>query len=298
MANNSKNKNQGKLQVAFQGERGAYSEEAVLTYFPPEQVVVKPCRTLYDTFEALQKHKVDYAVVPVENSLEGSINETYDLLLESPLKVCGEIHLRVRHSLIGRPDAKLSDIKTAYSHPQALAQCRAHLRELGVKPVAFYDTAGSVKSLRRRRSKCIAAIASKRAAEIYGMKILREGIEDNQNNYTRFFILGFKDAEPTGEDKTSIVFSAKHVPGALYKALKEFADRNINLTKIESRPTRQKLWEYNFYLDFEGHRTDPKCKQALQALSQKQMLTKILGSYPKAKQQPNNHQNNNGSKNL
>lgn len=285
--------------MAFQGERGAYSEEAVLTYFQPEQVTVKPCKTLYDTFEALQKHKVDYAVVPVENSLEGSINETYDLLLQSPLKVCGEIHLRIKHSLIARPEAKLSDIKTVYSHPQALAQCRAHLRELGVKPVAFYDTAGSVKSLRRRRSNSIAAIASKRAAEIYQMKILREGIEDNTNNYTRFFTLSFKDAEPTGDDKTSIVFSAKHVPGALHKALKEFADRDINLTKIESRPTRQKLWEYNFYLDFEGHRQDPKCKQALDALSQKQMLTKILGSYPKAKQNSQtttkNNNHNHGS---
>ena len=281
--------------MAFQGERGAYSEEAVLTYFQSEQVTVdvKPCRTLYDTFEALQKHKVDYAVVPVENSLEGSINETYDLLLQSPLKVCGEIHLRIKHSLIARPEARLDTVKTVYSHPQALAQCRNYLRKLGVKPVAAYDTAGSVKNLRRRKSDTVAAIASRRAAEIYQMKILAEGIEDNPNNYTRFFTLCFKDAEPTGSDKTSIVFSAKHVPGALYKALKEFADRDINLTKIESRPTRQKLWEYNFYLDFEGHRQDPKCKQALQALSQKQMLTKILGSYPKAKQNQNN--NHNGS---
>ncbi len=291
------NKNQKKIQVAFQGERGAYSEEAVLTYFQYEQVTVKPCRTLYDTFEALEKHRVDYAVVPVENSLEGSVNETYDLLLQSPLKVCGEIHLRIRHSLIARPDAELTDIKTVYSHPQALAQCRNHLRKLGVKPVPFYDTAGSVKSLRRRRSNSIAAIASRRAAEIYQMKILKEGIEDNPNNYTRFFTLSFKDAEPTGSDKTSIVFSAKHVPGALHKALKEFADRDINLTKIESRPTRQKLWEYNFYLDFEGHRKDPKCSQALDSLNHKQMLTKILGSYPKAKQQQNNNQNNNSDSN-
>ena len=280
--------------MAFQGERGAYSEEAVLTYFQSEQVTVdvKPCRTLYDTFEALQKHKVDYAVVPVENSLEGSINETYDLLLQSPLKVCGEIHLRIKHSLIARPEARLDTVKTVYSHPQALAQCRNYLRKLGVKPVAAYDTAGSVKNLRRRKSDTVAAIASRRAAEIYQMKILAEGIEDNPNNYTRFFTLSTQDAQPTGSDKTSIVFSAKHVPGALHKALKEFADRDINLTKIESRPTRQKLWEYNFYLDFEGHREDPECKQALQALSQKQMLTKILGSYPKAKQQNNNHNHN------
>jgi chorismate mutase/prephenate dehydratase len=293
MANTTKNR---RIHVAFQGERGAYSEEAVLTYFQQtakQEITVKPCRTLYDTFEALEQHKVDYAVVPVENSLEGSVNETYDLLLNSPLKVCGEIHLRIRHSLIARPDATLNTVKTVYSHPQALAQCRNYLRKLGVKSAAAYDTAGSVKNLKRRKTNTIAAIASKRAAEIYNMKILAEGIEDNPNNYTRFFTLCFNDAEPTGSDKTSIVFSAKHVPGALYKALKEFADRNINLTKIESRPTRQKLWEYNFYLDFEGHREDPKCSQALNALSQKQMLTKILGSYPKAKQQQNQNNNQN-----
>jgi chorismate mutase/prephenate dehydratase len=270
-----------RIKVAFQGERGAYSEEAIISHFG-SAVDVKPCKTLYDVFATLEKGLVDFAVVPVENSLEGSVNETYDLLLASPLKVSGEIHLRVRHSLIARPEAELNNIRIVYSHPQALAQCRDYLRRLGVKTLASYDTAGSVRIIKRRRSTRIAAIASQQAAEIYGMKVLDNCIEDTQNNFTRFFVLSFTDAASTGDDKTSIVFSARHVPGALYKALKVFADRAINLTKIESRPTRQRLWEYNFYLDFEGHREDRNCREALDALDQKGMLTKVLGSYPKA----------------
>lgn len=270
-----------RVKVSFQGERGAYSEEAAASFFK-SGVAAKPCKSLFDTFEAMEKGLVDFAVVPVENSLEGSVNETYDLLLSSGLKVCGEVNLRVSHSLIARPEVEIKDIVAVYSHPQALAQCRAYIRKMSFRPVATYDTAGSVKIIKKRRSRSVAAIASSRAASLYGMNILAEHIEDNPNNYTRFFALSFKDAPPTGNDKTSIVFSAKHVPGALYKALKVFADRDINLTKIESRPTRLKPWEYNFYLDFEGHRADKRCSEALGALDKKGMLTKILGSYPKA----------------
>jgi chorismate mutase/prephenate dehydratase len=266
--------------VAFQGERGAYSEEAILSFFKSD-VLVSPHPTLFDTFEAVQKKNVDFAVVPVENSLEGSVNETYDLLLSTDLKVQGELKLRIQHSLIARPEIKISKIRTVYSHPQALAQCRKYLRNLGVTLVATYDTAGSVKIIREKKSNGIAAIASIRAASIYGMNVLKEGIEDNSSNYTRFFILAFEDVPQTGNDKTSIVFSAKHDPGALFAVLKEFADKEINLTKIESRPTRKKPWEYNFYLDFEGHREDEKCKAALMFLKKKHMLTKVLGSYPK-----------------
>jgi chorismate mutase/prephenate dehydratase len=269
------------MKIAFQGERGAYSEEAVISFFK-SGVIVKPCKNLYDTFEAAEKGVVDFAVVPVENSLEGSINETYDLLLASNLKVGGEINLRIRHALIAKPEAELKNIESVYSHTQALAQCRTYLRRLGVKPVATYDTAGSVKIIQRKRSNSIAAIASVRAASIYGMNVLDEEIEDNPNNYTRFFVLSFEDTSPTGDDKTSIVFSAKHVPGALYKVLKVFADRDINLTKIESRPTRETPWEYNFYLDFEGHKENEVCRGALEVLDEKGMLTKVLGSYPKA----------------
>ena len=272
--------NNQKERVAFQGERGAYSEEAIFSFFKSD-VIVSPYQTLFDTFEAVQKKEVDFAVVPVENSLEGSINETYDLLLATDLKVQGEINLRIHHSLIARPEIKIEKIRTVYSHPQALAQCRKYIRDLGVTPIATYDTAGSVKLIREQKSNGIAAIASARAASIYGMKVLKEGIEDNSTNYTRFFILSFGDVPPTGNDKTSIVFSAKHVPGALFAVLKEFTDKKINLTKIESRPTREKPWEYNFYLDFEGHREDEKCKEILLFLEKKCVLTKVLGSYPK-----------------
>ena len=272
--------NNQKERVAFQGERGAYSEEAIFSFFKPD-VIVSPYQTLFDTFQAVQKKEVDFAVVPVENSLEGSINETYDLLLATDLNVQGEINLRIHHSLIARPEIKIEKIRTVYSHPQALAQCRKYIRDLGVTPIATYDTAGSVKLIREQKSNGIAAIASARAASIYGMKVLKEGIEDNSTNYTRFFILSFGDVPPTGNDKTSIVFSAKHVPGALFAVLKEFTDKKINLTKIESRPTREKPWEYNFYLDFEGHRKDEKCKEILLFLEKKCVLTKVLGSYPK-----------------
>ena len=269
-----------KERIAFQGERGAYSEEAIFSFFKSD-VIVSPYQTLFDTFQAVQKKEVDFAVVPVENSLEGSINETYDLLLATDLNVQGEINLRIHHSLIARPEIKIEKIRTVYSHPQALAQCRKYIRDLGVTPIATYDTAGSVKLIREQKSNGIAAIASARAASIYGMRVLKEGIEDNSTNYTRFFILSFGDVPPTGNDKTSIVFSAKHVPGALFAVLKEFTDKKINLTKIESRPTREKPWEYNFYLDFEGHREDEKCKEILLFLEKKCVLTKVLGSYPK-----------------
>jgi len=271
-----------RLKVAFQGERGAYSEEAVISFFS-QDVYTEPCRSLPETFRAVEEGRVDYAVVPIENSLEGSVNETYDLLLKSELKVCGEINLRIKHSLIARPEAELKDVKRVYSHPQALAQCRGYLEKLGARTVATYDTAGSVKMLSRVRSRGVAAVASARAAAIYGMKILASGIEDNPNNYTRFFVLAFKDSPPTGCDKTSIIFSTKHVPGALYRALREFASRDINLTKIESRPTREKPWEYNFYVDFEGHREDSNCRSALNALEKRAMLLRVLGSYPRAK---------------
>lgn len=270
------------IKVSFQGERGAYSEEAAICFFNKD-VIVKPCKNLYDTFESVKKKTVDFAIVPVENSLEGSVNETYDLLLSSDLKVFGEINLRIKHSLITSPDVELEDIRTVYSHPQALAQCRKYIRNLGLKPIETYDTAGSVKMIKRKISKSIAAIASARSAYIYGMKILLNEIEDNKNNYTRFFALSFNDSSPTGNDKTSIVFTAKHVPGALYLVLKQFAEKEINLTKIESRPTRKTPWEYNFYLDFEGHRENEKCKAVLNYIEKKGLLTKVLGSYPKAK---------------
>jgi chorismate mutase/prephenate dehydratase len=270
-----------RVKVAFQGERGAYSESAVYTFFG-DKTEVKPCRDLTEVFESVDKQDVPVGVVPVENSLEGSVNQTYDLFLTHTLKVSGEIIIRISHCLIANPSTSLKGVKTVYSHPQALAQCRSFLERLGSDLIPTYDTAGSVKMLKEKGLKDAAAVASEKAAEIYGMKILAREIEDTPTNYTRFFVISKIDSPITGEDKTSIIFAATHTPGALYHALGEFAKRDINLAKIESRPTRQKPWEYNFYLDFEGHRTEENCTVALKALEKYATFIKILGSYPRA----------------
>jgi chorismate mutase/prephenate dehydratase len=272
-----------KLIVAFQGERGAYSESAVYTFFE-DNVEVKPCRDLNEVFESVNKLESQFGMVPVENSLEGSVNQTYDLFLAHNLKVSGEVIIRISHCLIANPNTSLEAVKTVYSHPQALAQSRSFLERLGCELIPTYDTAGSVKMLKEKGLRDAAAVASEKAAELYGMKILAREIEDTPTNYTRFFVISKKDAPLTGRDKTSIIFAATHKPGALYHALGEFEKRNINLTKIESRPTKQKPWEYNFYLDFEGHRTEENCAEALKALEKKAAFLKILGSYARAVQ--------------
>ena len=270
------------MKVAFQGERGAYSESAVFQFFGAK-TEVKPCRDFKDVFDNVCSQETDHGVVPVENSLEGSVNQNYDLFLQYDLKVSGEVIVKIEHCLIADPGAALEDIKVVYSHPQALAQCRSFLEDFDRELIPTYDTAGSVKMLKEKGLRDAAAIASERAANLYGMHILAKDIADNPENYTRFFILSSEDAKPTGKDKTSIIFSATHKPGSLYNALGEFARRDINLTKIESRPTKQTPWEYNFYLDFEGHRTEKRCTEALKALGNCTKFVKILGSYPKAK---------------
>ncbi len=269
------------MKVAFQGERGAYSENAVFQFFGAK-TEVKPCKDFKDVFDNVCTQETKFGVVPVENSLEGSVTQNYDLFLKYDLKVCGEVIVKIEHCLIANPGTALADIKVVYSHPQALAQCRSFLEEFGRELIPTYDTAGSVKMLKEKGLKNAAAIASKRAATLYDMSILAEDIADNPENYTRFFVLSTEDSPPTGKNKTSIIFSAKHEPGSLYHALGEFAKRNINLTKIESRPTKKTAWEYNFYLDFEGHQTEPSCAEALKALEKYAIFVRILGSYPKA----------------
>jgi chorismate mutase/prephenate dehydratase len=278
-----KNEEAGKqeVNVAFQGEKGAYSESAVYKFFG-ESVAVVPCRDLTETFESVAKKETEYGVVPIENSIEGSINQTYDLFLNYDLKVRGEVIVKIDHCLISNPNTSLDAVDTVYSHPQALAQCRNFLEKSGWELVPTYDTAGSVKMLKEKELENAAAVASERAAKLYGMKILARNIADNPENYTRFFVLSKDDSLRTGKDKTSIIFAAAHKPGSLYNALGEFAKRRINLTRIESRPTKQKPWEYNFYLDFEGHRSEPSCAEVLEALCQYAVFVKILGSYPKA----------------
>ena len=274
-------KNQA-VAVAFQGEPGAYSEEAAVQFFG-ESAKGVPYESLDDVFEAIEAGEVPFAIVPVENSLEGSITRAYDLLLDSPLKVCGEAELRVSHCLIAIEGASLETITSVYSHPQALGQCRRFLTHLRCEIVPASDTAGSVRMIKDQGRLDYAAVASAKAAEIYGMKIVAEGIEDNPNNFTRFFVLSNEDCLPSGNDKTSIVFSIRHKPGALCDCLREFATRNINLTKLESRPTRHQPWEYNFYMDFAGHREDREVGEALKALDEHAVFVRVLGSYPKAR---------------
>jgi len=273
------------LKVAFQGELGAYSEMAVYSFFG-QNVTVKPCKIFDDVFENVKNGDVDFGVVPIENSIEGSVNRTYDLFLEYDLKVCGEIIIRVSHCLIANKGTGIDQIKTVYSHPQALAQCRKFLEQQKLQAISTFDTAGSVKMIKEEEMMDAAAIASERAAQIYDMPILAKEIEDVKNNSTRFFVLDKKDSPYSGADKTSIIFATKSIPGALYKILGEFAERNVNLTKIESRPTKQTPWEYHFYLDFEGHRTEKQCQEALESIKDKTLFVKILGSY-KAAKKPN-----------
>jgi len=271
------------LKVAFQGERGAYSEMVARQHFGPN-IEILPRKTLSDVFNTIESKKDIYAVVPIENSIEGSVNETYDLLVYTRKMVCNEIFFRIIHCLISYSNIGLDKIKSVYSHPQALAQCRNFLSKYEMEPNPFYDTAGSVKMLKDLLIDNAGAIASERAAEIYDMKVIKKGIENNKKNYTRFIVLASRDSQPTGNDKTLTIFTTKHVPGALHRVIAEFAARDINLTMIVSRPIKEKPWEYNFYLDFEGHREDPKVRECLKCLKSYTVFLKVLGSYPKFSQ--------------
>jgi prephenate dehydratase len=254
---------------------------AALQYFPKATLV--PSKSFADAFSAAEKKQVDFAIIPVENSIEGSVGEANDLLLQTRLRAVGEVYQRVHHCLIANKGAKMTGIKRAYSHPQALGQCRQYLQKKKIEPMPAYDTAGAVKMVKEQGGTDIAAIASRRAAELYGMEILQEGIEDRKSNYTRFLVLARTgNARSRGQYKTSIIFSVKHVPGALFGILGEFAIRRLNLTKIESRPTKETPWEYNFYVDFEGHVDDKVVKQVMKIVRAKTSYVKVLGSYRKA----------------
>lgn len=267
--------------VAFQGEPGAYSQQAIRQHFG-DSVITLPCQAFEGIFAAVESGEADLGVVPVENSVAGSINRAYDLLLEHDMRVWGEIVLRVRHNLLAPPGTKLEDITLVRSHPQALAQCERWLTSRGLKAVTWYDTAGSAKDLAEHPEPGVAVIASALAAETYGLEILASNIEDLEGNYTRFFIIGRGEPPVTGKAKTSLVFAVPHEPGSLHACMGEFASRGINLTKLESRPRRNRPWHYVFYLDFEGHWQDPACQQALVGLLARAAFVKLLGSYPAA----------------
>src|SRR5438552_7671348 len=267
------------INVAFQGERGAFIDEDVRAYFG-QQAEPLPCRSFAEVFRAVAAGEVDYGLVPVENSQAGSINEVYDLLRQYDLFVTGEIGHPVNHCLLCLPGQQLSDIQRVISHPQALAQSDAYLRELNVEVVATYDTAGSAKMVREENLVDVAAIAGAGAAELYELEILARSIQTIKDNYTRFIVLGREPApRRAGEAKTMLVMATAHQPGSLHKCLGVLAANQINLLKLESRPSRQRIWEYVFYLDFEGHRDDPSLCTALADLAGYTTFCKVLGSF-------------------
>jgi len=265
--------------AAFQGVPGAYSEEAIIKYFG-EEVPTKGFPTFEEAFAAVQEGQAELGFLPAENSTAGTITKTYDLLFDSNLSIVGEFFLRIHHNLLALPGAELSEIQKVYSHPQGLAQCQGFLKKHAFEPVVEFDTAGSARKIRDENLKGAAAIASARAAEVYGLDILEKNIEDFATNTTRFFILSKGQAQPGEKNKTSIVFSIRHEPGELLRCLEEFATRAINLTKIESRPEKDRPWHYVFYLDFEGYVEDPPVEKALVNLLKRAIFVKVLGSYP------------------
>ncbi len=268
------------MRVAFQGERGAYSEEAAAVLLDKPEVL--PCPTLRDVFQIVSRGEAEVGVVPIENSQAGSINETYDLLLSHSLWITGEVELRIRHNLLVLPGQDLASIRKVYSHPQALAQSEVFLHEHNLEAIPASDTAGSAKLIAEQRAIGVGAIASLAAARIYGLTVVREGIETNPENFTRFLAMAPTPTPRRGPSKTSIVFTTENKPGALHRALGAFATRAIDLTKLESRPRRQRPWEYLFYVDLEGHQEDPLLAAALEELAGSCIFIRILGSYPKA----------------
>jgi prephenate dehydratase len=266
--------------IAFQGETGAYSERAAREFFRNGAPTLA-CRTFGETFVALHTDQARAAVVPIENSLAGSVHQNYDLLLKYEFHITGEIFLRISHHLMALPEVKWEQVRRVYSHPQALEQCREFLEKWpAIEAVPAYDTAGSAKLIAEKRWPDAAAIASAWAAKEYGLAILHREVESNPKNYTRFLVLE-KNGSMLVAGKTSIVFSVQHVPGALFKAMAVFALRDINLLKIESRPMHGSPWQYIFYLDFEGTPQQSHCRKALEHLGEITTFLRVLGAYEK-----------------
>jgi len=268
--------------VAFQGERGAFSEMALHHYFDESEFRPLATNSFYKVFDSVLKGEAKYGVIPIENSLSGSIHENYDLLLQFPdVKIVGEQKIRIEHALIGTEDSSLEGLKRIYSHPQALAQCSSFLSTLqGVEQVPFYDTAGSVEFVAKQNNPSYASIASKEAAAVHRMKILKEGIESNPRNYTRFVILAREEnADIANPNKISIVFSAQDKPGSLFKCLETLMEENLNMKKIESRPILGKPWQYMFYVDIEELEPKDSYKDAIERLKKRSKDLRVLGTY-------------------
>ncbi len=272
--------------VAFQGARGAFSEEASRILLG-DDLAYLPCERFEQVFRALAEGKVRYAVVPIENTLAGSVHENYDHLLKFQLPIIAEARLRIVHNLIARPEAKFSQLRSAISHPVALRQClRFFEKHPQVRSEVFYDTAGSVEQVMRQSDPAVAAIASALAARYYGAKTLRRSIEDDRRNYTRFFLLARKAPKLRPKNgqtlKTSIVFSTRNQPGMLFRCLSALALRDVNLIKIESRPLRGRPWEYLFYVDLIGSPLEASYRNAMSHLAEMTEFVTVLGCYPQA----------------
>jgi prephenate dehydratase len=284
------------MKIAIQGELGSFSHEAAEAMLP--RAVVVPCARSLEVFDRVKRGAVDGAVIPIENSLAGSVAEHFDLLLGRDVHIVREFRLRIVHNLIALPGTRLADVRRVFSHPVALDQCRdLFAKNPKLEPVPFYDTAGSVKHVVAEGLRDAAGIASRRAAEVYKGKILKAGIEDDKKNFTRFFLIErgkiergrikrgkIKRGKPRAArnaDKTSLAFSVKNIPGALFKALSVFALRDISLSKIESRPMRGRPWEYVFFVDL-LRGDDEDSRHALRHLGEISDLVKVLGIYPEA----------------
>jgi chorismate mutase/prephenate dehydratase len=268
------------LVVAYLGPQGTFSEEAALKHFGGRAATVA-CASIDDVFRRVETGAAGYGVVPVENSTEGAVGRTLDLLLSTPLRLCGEVMLPIRQCLMSR-EGTLHAVRKVYSHTQSLAQCQQWLaaRLPGAERVAVVSNAEAARiAARQRRS---AAIGPGTAAAIYGLKLLERNIEDERRNTTRFVVLAGHDAEPTGRDKTSLILSTRNVPGAVHALLTPLAANGVSMTRFESRPSRTGLWEYVFYVDVEGHQRSANVARALAALKRKASFLKILGSYPAA----------------
>lgn len=270
------------LRVGYQGEAGAYSERAVRDLFGAATPV--PFPSVHKVFESAEIGSIHFGVVPLENSHAGSINETYDLLVRHGLHIVAETIVRISHCLLAPAGMPMKEVRVVFSHPQALDQCEEFLDSLAVERVAVHDTAGAARIVAEEGRAGSAAIASAEAAALYGLEVLATNIEDRADNSTKFVAIGREGTEMFGEpDKTSIVFSTADVPGALYACLKEFADRQINLSKLESRPSRARAWQYHFYLDFEVPVGNTSAQEALKALAAHTSFLRVLGSYPRAR---------------
>jgi prephenate dehydratase len=266
--------------AAYQGEAGAFSEEGALALLPDAER--RPLPSIRKVFEAVEVGRARWGLVPMDNSQAGSINETYDLFLRHGLHLVGETVVRVDHCLLALPGSTIDDLREVISHPQAIAQCEEFLNAIELNTRAEYNTAGAAKRIAEERLEHTAAIASRRAADLYGLDVLAERIQTYPDNSTRFAAVS-RDPDPLGEpDKSSLVFGVGHVSGSLYRCLGAFAERHINLTKLESRPRPGRPWEYVFYADVEAAAHTPEMVEALAALSEHATFTRLLGSYAAA----------------